>query len=170
MAPPSPPVRSPRARAPRAGRATLRVPAAGRRPARASLRDEVEAVSPVPDLPPLRLDLPSNVISCREVTLLPCLPALFGKQDEFIRRHHRRRFDPEDPQAAPELLGSALRAPAVQDRKCLWRVEVIVERRGELALFHVGTRLEDERVPKCLELCARLLHRLFAQVDRLGPV
>src|SRR5919201_4752871 len=72
MARPSAPARSPRARAPRADRAAPRGRRGGRRPAPASLRDELVTGLglDVSDLPPRAGDLFPQTIGTLEITLL----------------------------------------------------------------------------------------------------
>src|SRR5918912_927719 len=129
MAPPSARARSPRARAPRAAPAAPRARPGGRRPAPASLGDELEAALDVPDLPPLGADRFPQLVGALEVPLRAGRLPLFGELDDGERRLGDVGGDPEEREAAANLLVRALPRPLVQDRERLRRVEVVRERR-----------------------------------------
>src|SRR5439155_22075016 len=82
---PWPCARSPRARGTPAARAAARGPRGARRRARGSLRDELEAVGHVADLPAGRLDPGPKLVGCGEVPLRPRRLAPFGERDELGR-------------------------------------------------------------------------------------
>src|SRR6185437_704930 len=132
-APPSAPSRSPRARAPRAAHAAPRARAAGRRSARGSLGDELEAVGDVPDLPALALDLTAQAIGLVEIPTGPCFLPPLREVDELRGRHDRlgQGPQPEQLQAPTQGGGSAAGAPVVEERQGLRGVEVVVEDAGK---------------------------------------
>src|SRR3954462_8703017 len=126
------PARSPRARAPRAGRAAPLAPGGGRRSARGSSWDELEAVRDVADFPALRLDLATQAVCRLEVLASARRLTLLGQPDQTGRRRPRVREPPEADQPTPPAQrgGAARRAPLVEESKCLGRVEVVVEHAG----------------------------------------
>src|SRR5438132_10897837 len=105
MALPSQPARSPTAPAPRVARAWPRAPAAARRPARESLRDEPVArrIGDVADFPALRLDRRTQLVGALEVAGSPSRHALLRQLDRMLRRDGGRRLDAEERERTPKL-------------------------------------------------------------------
>src|SRR5919204_4960441 len=134
MARPSARARSPTARAPRAARAAPRARRGGRRPAPASLGDELEAALDVPDLPALGVDRLPQAVGALEVARRARRLALLGEVDDGRRRLGNGRGDPEELQAAPNLVVRALSSPAMENRERLRRVEVVGQGGVELLL------------------------------------
>src|SRR5213596_2949999 len=135
MARPPARVQSPRARAPRAGRAALRERHASRRPGRRSrLRDEPVAgiARDVADLPAPGLDLLAQPVRLVEVAVGPgrCAPLR-----ELIQLGGRllllgKGAETEQLEAAAQ---EVVVAPIVHHRQGLGRVEVVVEGGCQLA-------------------------------------
>src|SRR5947207_6953839 len=165
---------SPRARAPRAALATLRGQAGARRSARESLRDELEAVGDVADLPALLLDRAAEPICLVEVPACPGLAPLLREGDKIRRRRGRfgKAAQPEQRQSPTEGRCSAASPPVVEERQRVRCVEVVVEHAGELIpLRLLRLMLEpDEVVAERLSLRPCLREHRVAEVDRLAPV
>src|SRR4029453_16434429 len=94
---------SPRAPAPRGGHAAPPERHAGRRPVRASLRNELESVGDVTRLPARRLDLRAQAIGLVEVARVARLPASLRELDDlrWSLRRVGKRSEPEDVQRSP---------------------------------------------------------------------
>src|SRR5439155_11571204 len=148
--------------------------AGGRRSARASFGDELEAVGDISDLPALVLDLAAQAVCLVEIAACPCLLPLLRKRDEGRGRRDRlgKVAEPEQLETPAQGRASATSSPVVEQRKGVRRVEVIVEDAGErAALDLLGFGLEaDEVIAERLGLRARLHQDVVAEVDRLAPV
>src|SRR5512132_750142 len=160
------PARSPTARAPRGDRAAPRAPGAGRRPARASLRNELEPVRDVARLPAGGLDLGAQPVGLLEIACRSSGAPPFGELDDLRRRVDplRQGREPEDVERPPEQL---VVTPAVHPRQRVRRLEVVLEcGRERLPLPH-RLRLPAEDLAEAVDARVRRRHRLVGEVDRL---
>src|SRR5919201_3683523 len=160
----------PRAPAPRAGRAAPRARRGGRKPARASLGDELEAALDVADLPPLGADRLPQTVGALEIARRAGGLPLLGKLADRRRRVGHGCRDAEEREATANLLVRAPPRPPVEDRERLRSVEVVRQGFVQLRLVHLGRSVLKQRVPERREARGRLLHRLVGEVDRLRPV
>src|SRR6185312_17058221 len=117
MARPSALARSPRARVSRGARAAPRGEGAGRRSARASFGNELEAAGDVAHLPARRVDLAAEPVGLVEVLARPRGLPLFSQRDQLRWRRGRlgKPAETEQRQSPAKRRQSAARAPFVEE-------------------------------------------------------
>src|SRR5262249_34147846 len=98
---------------------------AGRRSARGSLGDELEAVRAVADLPALLLDLSAQAVGLVEVAAGPGRFAPLGQHDQLGGHLDRlgQRAETEQLETPAQRRRLAARTPVVEERERLRRVE-----------------------------------------------
>src|SRR5581483_10081037 len=147
--------------------------AAGRRPARASPRDELEPGGHVANLPPERRDLVAQPVGLAEVPFRARALTRLGQPDDFRRRvlALAERGEAEDRQALAQVGGESAAAPVVEERERLGRVEVVVEDGCEAFLLdRRGSVRRPEELAERVDLRLRLRQRVVVEVDRIPPV